>query len=429
MHIWQAITETSQGRAVLLRLVVVDGSSWFGTYATPVVLAFAVLEHGGGASQVGFVLAADTIGMLACIPYGGVVADRLPRNVVMCLAEIAAAGFQALAILVIVDGIAMFPWLVVLQGVVGVSRGFFNPAATGLVASLIEDDRVRQSANGLLGTAQALARLGGPAVSGAMIAASGPVAALLTNCGAYALSAFVLATLPRPLTRERPERMLESIRRGWHELRAREWLWLTVAWFSALQCVAQAPLLVLGPEIARRSLQGSAGWGLVLGGVGAGAAAGAALTAFLRPRRPLRPAIAAYALYALPLLALAKPASLPVVVVSAVLAGGSGGFFAASWFTIFQRNVPREAISRISAWDWEASLAGLPLGMVIAPLVAERIGVPLTLVSAAAATVALTGVVARRTSLGSVAASAPVRTERRQGVSRRLDRVGWLQHG
>jgi glutamate synthase domain-containing protein 3 len=35
-----------------------------------------------------------------------------------------------------------------------------------------------------------------------------------------------------------------------------------VAWFSGVQCLAAAPLLVLGPEIAERSLHGSAGWGL-----------------------------------------------------------------------------------------------------------------------------------------------------------------------
>jgi hypothetical protein len=41
-----------------------------------------------------------------------------------------------------------------------------------------------------------------------------------------------------------------------------------VAWFSGVQCLATAPLLVLGPEIAERSLHGSAAWGLVVGGPG-----------------------------------------------------------------------------------------------------------------------------------------------------------------
>jgi MFS family permease len=394
-----------QRYAALPRLLAIETATWFGTYATPVVLAFAVLDRGGGSGRVGIVLAADTIGMLISTPYGGSIADRLPRNVVMCAAEVAAASFQGAAVLVLATGAGALPWLAVLQGLVGVSRGFFYPAATGLVPSLIREDRARQRANGLLGTAQAAARLGAPPLAGVAVAVSGAEAALLVNVGAYSASALLLFGFPRVRGNERPEPVRHAIRKGWAELRAREWIWLTVAWFSALQCLAQAPLLVLGPKIAQRSLHGSAGWGLVLGGLGAGAAAGAALRAILRPQRPLRPAIAAYALVALPLLALAAPVSLPLVVASSVLAGAGAGFFSATWFSIFQRNVPRNAISRISAWDWEASLAGLPLGMLLAPPLAHLLGASLTLTAAAVASVVVTLFVARRSSLAAVTAS------------------------
>jgi MFS family permease len=386
-------------RAVLARLLAVEAATWFGAYAAPVVLAFAVLNRGGSSRQVGVVLAADTLGMLVSAPYGGAIADARPRNLVMCAAEASAALFQGLAVLALASGASPLPWLALLQGLVGVSRGFFYPAATGLVPSLIEDDRARQRANGLLGTAQAGARLGGPPIAGVIVATSGAEAALGVNFGAYCFSSLLLLGFPRILTCERRERALDAIRRGWRELRAREWLWVTVAWFSALQCLTVAPLLVLGPEIAKHSLGGSAGWGLVIGGLGAGAAAGAALAAVVRAPRPLRPAIAAYALYALPLLALVEPLVLPLVIAAAALAGAAGGFFAATWFTVFQRNVPREAISRVSAWDWEASLAGLPVGLVIAPQVAGLAGARLTLVAAALATVALTLLVAHRPSL------------------------------
>ena len=389
-------------RAVLSRLLAVETATWFGAYAAPVVLAFAVLDRGGSARQVGVVLAADTLGMLASAPYGGAIADRVRRNLVMCAAEAAAAVFQGLAVLALVAGAAPLPWLAVLQALVGISRGFFYPAATGLVPSLIEDERARQRANGLLGTAQAAARLGGPPIAGLIVAVSGAEAALAINFGAYSASAFLLLGFPHTRPSETGEGVFESIRRGWRELQAHEWLWLTVAWFSALQCLAVAPLLVLGPEIAKHALHGSVGWGLVLGGLGGGGAAGAALAAIVRTRRPLRPAIAAYALYALPLLALARPVPLALLVVAAALAGASGGYFGATWFTVFQRNVPREAISRVSAWDWEASLAGLPLGMLIVPEVANVSGARLTLAFAAAATVAVTLVAARRPSVAAV---------------------------
>jgi hypothetical protein len=159
--------------------------------------------------------------------------------------------------------------------------------------------------------------------------------------------------------------------------------------------------------IAKHTLHGSAGWGLVRGGLGAGGAVGAVVTAVLPLRRPLRPAIAAYALYALPLLALAERLPLPLVAAAASLAGAGAGFFAASWFTVFQRNLPREAISRASAWDWEASLAGLPLGMLLAPHVASLLGAAFTLSVAAASTVALTLLVVSRASLNEPTAVEP----------------------
>jgi hypothetical protein len=99
------------------------------------------------------------------------------------------------------------------------------------------------------------------------------------------------------------------------------------------------------------------------------------------------------------LLALAKPLALPLVVAAAALAGVSAGFFGVTWFTLFQRNVPHESISRVSAWDWEASLAGLPLGMLLAPQLAHAIGAAPTLAAAAAVTIVLTLLVARRPSI------------------------------
>jgi MFS family permease len=317
---------------------------------------------------------------------------------------LSAAVCQGLAVFALAGGAPPVASLCMLQALVGLSRGFFYPAATGLVPSLIRDEGARRRANGLLGAAQATARLAAPPLAGLVVALAGAEVALALSAAAYSASALLLLGFPRLAATEERERGPGAIRRGWRELRSREWLWLTVAWFSVLQCVAVAPLLALGPGIARRSLGGSAGWGLVVGALGAGAAFGAGLAAVTKTRRPLRPAIASYALYALPLLALAWSVQLPVVAAAAAVAGASGGFFGATWFTIFQRNVPRAAISRVSAWDWGASLAGLPLGMLVAPELAHVAGVGATLAAAAAATATLTLLVARRPGLSAAGA-------------------------
>jgi predicted MFS family arabinose efflux permease len=396
----------------LPRLLVVCAASWFGTYATPVVLAFAVLDRHAGAGAVGVVLSADTVGMVATTVVGGAVADRLGRSLTMAAAEFAATALQLAGATLLVAGVAPLPWLVLTQFLVGVSRGVFNPAATGLVPDLIADEALRRRANGLIEAAQATARLAAPAIGGIVVATAGAGAALFVNGGTYLVSGVLLATLPRSRPAPRREPLFASIAGGWREFRRHEWLWLTIAWFALLQALAQGPLLVLGPVLATQQRLGAQGWGLVLAALGLGSVAGAGLTALLRLERPLRPAVVGYLLNA-PLLALlAAGAAFPLVLAAAFAAGGGGGFFSATWFTVFQRNVPRESLARISAFDWAASLSGLPVGMLIAPRVGEAIGASATLAAAAAAVVVPTLLLAGRRSVAGVVAAAPSRRQR-----------------
>src|SRR5919199_1841166 len=58
-------------------------TSVFGNGLVPVALAFAVLGLTGSASDVGFVLAAETLPLVVFLLAGGVWADRLPRQLVM----------------------------------------------------------------------------------------------------------------------------------------------------------------------------------------------------------------------------------------------------------------------------------------------------------------------------------------------------------
>ena len=60
-----------------------------------VALAFAILEIGGGASDIGVVLACFTVSQLVFILVGGVWADRLPRNRVMVGANVVNGFAQA----------------------------------------------------------------------------------------------------------------------------------------------------------------------------------------------------------------------------------------------------------------------------------------------------------------------------------------------
>ena len=58
----------------------------------------------------------------------------------------------------------------------------------------------------------------------------------------------------------------------------------------------------------------------------------------------------------------------PVVAIgaAAVLAGFAFSFGSVIWDTCFQRTIPREKLSRVTAYSWLAAMAFLPAGYALA---------------------------------------------------------------
>src|SRR4051812_26258587 len=79
-------------------------ASAIGDVMIGVALAFAVFEIGGGAGQLGLVLASLTIGRLAFVLVGGVWADRLPRRLVMLTCDAIRAVVQAFVAVALLTG-------------------------------------------------------------------------------------------------------------------------------------------------------------------------------------------------------------------------------------------------------------------------------------------------------------------------------------
>jgi hypothetical protein len=140
-----------------------------------------------------------------------------------------------------------------------------------------------------------------------------------------------------------------------------------------------AAITALGPAVAKEHYGGAGAWAAVSAGMGAGALAGALLVLRIRARTPLVVASFAWALLALPDFALAFVVPLAVIVVTAFLSGAGQTTGNTLWDTTFQRNIPEEAMSRVSSYDWFGSLLFNPLGLAVAGPVAGAIGTGKTL--------------------------------------------------
>ena len=178
-------------------------------------LAFAVLEIGGSASDVGLVLAAGAAPMVATVLLGGVVGDRLPRRRVMVTADLVRVASQgAMAALLIGDSAEVWS-LAALAAVTGTASGMFNPASTAMLPELLGPSEFQQ-ANALRWTGVSVGEILGPVLAGIIVAAASAGWAVAVDALTFAISAACLARMrmgDRP-PREAPS-FMRDLKDGW----------------------------------------------------------------------------------------------------------------------------------------------------------------------------------------------------------------------
>ena len=350
-----------------------QATSMLGTGMVGVALAFAVLDLTGSVSDLGFVLAAQTVPLVAFLLVGGVVADRLPRRAVMVAADLARVGTQGALAALLITGHAELWHLIALQFLGGVATAFFMPAVTGLTTQVVASERL-QEANAMRSLASSGGSIAGPAIAGVLVATAGPGWALAVDAASFAVSAFFLAQLYLPPSARVAETtMLRDLADGWREFSSRAWLVLANVHAAIVNVSMLAPFYVVGPAVAKRHLGGPGAWALIVACFGAGLVAGGFVALTLRPRRPMFVGLAACVVNVPPLVLLAVHAPAIVVALLAVPAGANLTFLNTIWETTLQAQIPAELLSRVVAYDWLTALVFQPLGYVIAGLVAAHV--------------------------------------------------------
>ena len=113
-------------------------SSLLGDGMVGVALAFAVLDNGGSPSELGLVLAARLLALVASLLAGGVIADRLERRRVMIAADLARLVSQGVLATLLIQGHPSIVTIALLTAITGAATGFFNPASTGLLPLVVK---------------------------------------------------------------------------------------------------------------------------------------------------------------------------------------------------------------------------------------------------------------------------------------------------
>jgi MFS family permease len=341
--------------------------SLIGDNLAPIALAFAILESGGSATEVGIVYSANIIARVVFILVGGVMADRLSRHRVMLAADALRAVSSGVLAFAVMAGDAPLGLYIAMVAAHGVGAAFFDPASTGLVPQTVSAPLL-QRANALLGIAHSAGSVLGPAAGGAVIALAGPGEALAADAGTFVVSACALLAM-HPPEHDRGDAtngFVADLVDGWSEFRARTGVWVIALQYAVWHMLVLGPFMVLGAVVARDSLGGAGAWAIILAASGLGELGGGLLALRLRPRWPLRAATWAGLLWTpqVALLALEAPAWL--IAATAFVAGAGMSVVVVVWNTALHEHIPARSLARVSSYDWAGTLVFLPIGFAFA---------------------------------------------------------------
>jgi MFS family permease len=349
-------------------------TSLLGTSMSAVAVTFAVLDNGGSAADVGYVIAARILPQVVLVLGGGVLADRLGRRPVMLGSDALRCAAQAALAAALLAGRPAVWLIAALAALVGVGEAFFMPALDGLTVEIAPRDELG-NANALLGLAKSATGVAGPALAGLLVVVAGPAVVVAIDAASYGVSVIALGGLQLGRAGHRPgQSLLRAMAEGWGEFRSRPWLCATTVQFALFNLITWAPYLVLGPVLAHAYLGGARAWGLIMSAFAAGAVLGGLAALGRRPRRPLLAATLATFGYPVPCLLLALHAPVAGVAAGAFAAGAGGALGQAFDTTVLQQQVPADRLSRVSSFSTFGAFGPGTLGLAIAGPVAALAG-------------------------------------------------------
>jgi len=131
---------------------------------------------------------------------------------------------------------------------------------------------------------------------------------------------------------------------------------------------------VLGPLLAIKKFHGASSWATIVAVEFFGYLAGSLIAIKVRPKYPMRfLLLGTYAICGY-LIALAFSNSVWIIAVFAFFFGINFDLWGAIWSTSLQREVPKESLSRVSAFDGMGTLLTRPIGVAVAAPLADAIG-------------------------------------------------------
>ena len=178
------------------RLYLAQLASFAGDWFATVALLGMALEMTGSSGLAAVVLALQTGGFAAAAPLAGMVADRLDRRRLMVAVDLARIPVALAFLLATGPETLWIAFVAVLLLAVGAA--FFEPTSSAALPNLVEPDEL-PVANVLIGSAWGTMLAIGAALGGLVAVTLGREAAFVINAASFAVSAWLIVGIRRPL--------------------------------------------------------------------------------------------------------------------------------------------------------------------------------------------------------------------------------------
>jgi len=333
-----------------------------GTWMQMTAQAWLVLTLTHSSAVLGLVIALQTLPVLLLTPYGGVVADRGNKRLIMVVLQ-GAMAVQALVLGVLTVTGAVRVWEIGLLAVVlGVNNAFENPARQSFMLEMVGPDHLRNAVS-LNSVLVNVARTAGPAVAGILIATVGEGVCFLVNAASFVAVIASLMTLDaRAIQRSEPTpRGPGQLREGLQYVRRTPGLAIPLLMMAAVGCLTYEFQVSL-PVMASRGLHvGARGFGFMTAAMGLGAVCGGLLVA-ARGKTGLRPLVLAAWLFGCAVAAAAVAPSLPTELLALGFTGAASVTFMSTGNSTLQLTAEPSMRGRVMALWFVAFQGSTPIG-------------------------------------------------------------------
>lgn len=177
--------------------------SLFGNSILRFSLSLYVLDVTGLAAVFGTILAVSMIPTVILSPFGGVLADRLPKQKIMTILDFVTAG-MIVSYDVIFGSIGSLAAVAVFMILLTLIQAFYQPAVQASIPLLAAREHL-MAANGIVMQVQALAGLLGPILAGMLYGIGGVKPILAASAVCFFLSAVMELFLRIPHDKRAPE--------------------------------------------------------------------------------------------------------------------------------------------------------------------------------------------------------------------------------